>query len=719
MNSYQHFMNRKVVLFSGSIILLLGIGLLLRSVIPSPKFPAASTPTTITLLPTNTITLPTRTNTPVVITPTATTALPQPTSAESILPPEFLARLNFGEIVEFALSPLRDKLVVASVSHICLFKTDGYELSWCSLAIPRVEMEEIEITSTEPRVRGLAFRPDGRQIAITLWNGYLVILDAEDGEQVNLIQTKRWIYNIAWSPGGRQIMIHSSQNGLEVWDALSGEVVQQIEIDPDNLLTVAWSADGAVFATADKEDVITFWDSDTYQSTGTLAVEITGWIASMAWSPEKTRIYAGIATPVPCEENCDPNEPGYQGWVASWFVESGQLASKVSVGEMISNLTVSPNGNWVAAGGGLFGSFIVLEGQSSKVEVKLSHTQADRGVGWLDNDHALYLPSPNHIDGQSISEWDVRFSERNEIFLPGFETIHSMAWMPDGERLVTNSAGGTISFWQAHSGQRLEQFKLSFGDLPVTKFSPTWMSPVKPWLAVSVNDSLAIVDLDTRQVVRWLDHAEIAPAVRVVDFAWSLDGSKLAGRIGYLDRGGLVLAVWDVSSGEILYQAPNDYDDVHAFLFSSDGRQLALSKTVRDPEFREFLAILDIQTGKEIQSLDTITGALWMYWLTDDQVAFDGCSKTQIWDLPRGRLVDTNLPARYPAVRPDGELAAYACPGGGISLWGFPNGTEVACLLAQSDHFGYRSMAFSPDGSLLASLTDGSSLILWDVSSDP
>lgn len=600
MDTNQYLMNRKVILFLGSILLLLGIGLglLLRSVIPSPKFPVASTPPTITPLPTNTIALPTGTNTPIVISPTATTAPPQPTSAESVLPPEFLARLNFGEIVEFALSPLRDKLVVASVSHTCLSKTDGYELSWCRLTIPRVEMEEIEITSTEPRVRGLAFRPDGRQIAITLWNGYLVILDAEDGEQVNLIQTKRWIYNIAWSPSGRQIMIHSSQNGLEVWDALSGEVVQQIEIDPNDLLTVAWSADGAVFATADKENEITFWDSDTYQSTGRFAVEIIGWIASMAWSPDKTRIYAGIATPMPCEENCDPNEPEYKGWVASWFVESGHLASKVSVGEIISNLSVSPDGNWVAAGGGLFGSFIILEGQSNKIEVKSSYTQADRGVSWLDNDHALYLPSPNHIDGQSISEWDVRFSEHIEIILPGFETINSMAWMPDGERLVTNSAGGTISFWQAHSGQRLEQFELSFGDLPVTKFNQTWMSPVKPWLAAGVNDSLAIVDLDTRRVVRWLDHAEIAPGVRVVDFAWSPDGSKIAGRVGYLDRVGLVLAVWEASTGEVLYRAPNDYDDVHAFVFSPDGRRLALSKTVRDPEYREFLAILDIRPGK-------------------------------------------------------------------------------------------------------------------------
>ena len=723
MDTSQFPTNRKYTFFAGGFLLLLGfgLGLLLRGLFPT-QIPASSpTPSSaVGLLQTNTPTVLPATNTPTVITPTATASLPQPTPAESSLPAEFLARLTLGEIEAFALSPQLDRLIVASASHTCLFTTEGYERIWCRLSIPQIQMADLDMGSLDPRIRGLAFRPDGGQVAITLWNGYLVFLDTTDGEQVNIIPTGRWIYSLVWSLDGKHIITHSNKGGIEVWDSSSGEVLQQLAIDPESLRAMAWSADGTVFATADKENVITFWDAEKYEPTGKLAVQTTGWIRSMAWSPDKSKIYAGIATPMPCEENCDPNDPEYKGWVASWFVESGQLASKTSVGDIIKTLSISPDGKWVVVGGELLGSFIVLDGASSRIHAKLTGTNADKSLGWLDNNRALFLPDPGHVDAMSLSEWDVRWSEHTEVYLPGYENIRSMAWLPKGDRILTNSAGGTLSFWQPRTGKRLDQFQLSFGDLPITEFGPTWISPVDPRLAVGTKDSLAIVDLETRLVLKWLDHEQIAPRVRVWDFVWSPDGSKIAGLVGYLDRSGLTAAVWDPVTGELLFKAPpEDHPDIIALSFSPDGRRLVLSKDTGYPEYKHLLAVVEINSGEEIQSLESETNVFWVYWFSPDRIAFDGCDKTLVWDLAQGIQIESTLPSRYPAVRSDGKLAAFPCPGEGISVWGFPNGKEVGCLLGQSDKFGYRSLFFSPDGALLASLGEGGSLIVWDTSEFP
>ncbi len=742
MDTSQFRRNWKAAFFAGGALLLLGLGLglLLRGLLPTqvpashaippspvglPQthtptiLPATNTPA-IELVQTDTPTILPATRTPTVVNWTPTASLPQPTPAESSLPREFLARLTLGKIEAFALSPQLDRLIVASASHTCLFATENYERIWCRLSIPQIQMEELGIGSLEPRIRGLAFRPDGEQVAITLWNGYLVLLDTTDGETVKIIPTGRWIYNLAWSPDGKRILIHSNQGGIEVWNASSGEVLLKLDIDPESLLSAAWSADGTVFATADNEDVITFWDAETYLPTGKLAVQTPGWINAMAWSPDKSKLYAAIATPMPCEENCDPNDPEYKGWVASWFVKNGQLASKTAVGDIIKTLSVSPDGKWVAAGGELSGSFIVLGGTSSGIYAKLTDTRAANSLGWLDINRALFLPNPKHVDAMSISEWDARRSEHAEVFLPGYEAIRSMAWLPGGDRILTNSAGGTLSFWQPRTGQRLAQFQLSFGDGPITEFGPTWISPVDPWLAIGAKDSLAIVDLETRQVLKWLNHEQIAPRVRVWDFVWSQDGSKVAGLVGFVDRSGLTAAVWDSGTGELLFKAPEEnHAEFNALSFSPDGERLVISKNVLYPKYTHSLAVVEIETGIEIQSLDSETQVAWVYWFGPNRIAFDGCDKTLIWDLAQGIQMATSLPSRCPAIRSDGNLAAFPCLGEGISLWGFPNGQEVGCLQGQSDKFGYRSLFFSPDGALLASLGSGGSLIVWDMSEYP
>lgn len=721
MKSFPLKITHKLGLLAAGILLLLSPACAQKALTPS-RMPGLATeslqPPIETMVPlTATNPLLQASPSPTINLPTATAELPQPTPADSPLPSEFRARLNLGEIEAFALSPQGDRLVTTGASHTCLFTIGSYQRIWCSLTIPRVEMVTQENAGSDKRVRRMAFRNDGGQIALALWNGYIVILDAANGERVNLIQTQRTdIHNLIWSSDGKQIMVMSMKGGIEVWDASSGEFVRQLDIDPESLIDAAWSADGNVFATANRDGIITFWDADRYQPTGTLDIQMPGSVSSMAWSPDKSMIYAGISTDYPCRENCDPKDPGYKSWVAAWNVTSGSLVLRSSAGDAITTLAVSPDGQWVAAGGGIFGAFEVLDGFTGNIHVKLIDTHAQNGVGWLDDNHVLYLPNPKHIDAMSISQWDMDREEPTEILLPGYETISSMAWLPDGERLVTNSAGGTISFWQARTGQRLEQYQLLVGSLPLSKFGPTWISPVEARLAVGAEGSLAIIDLEKRQVLTWLDHEDIAAKIYVVELIWSRDGRMLAALVGDAAHARrLTVAVWDVRTGERVLTIPEDnLVDINTLSLSPDGKRLVLSQTLRESELKQRLVVWELDSGKEVQSLDIPCPTFKINWFAQDQIAFVCYVKTHIWDLVEGKQWESTGPTGYAEISPGGNLAVTSSAWEGIKLWDFRTGEELALLQAQSDWF--RSFAFSREGSLLASLNDHGGVITWDVS---
>jgi WD40 repeat protein len=116
------------------------------------------------------------------------------------------------------------------------------------------------------------------------------------------------------------------------------------------------------------------------------------------------------------------------------------------------------------------------------------------------------------------------------ILLPGFEKLYSLAWLPEGKRLVTNSAGGTISMWEVATGQRLEQFQITLGGVSLTNFSSASISPVYGTPAIPAQGSVAAINLETGQVIQVMEYDVTRPETHAAITSWSGDGKKLAGR---------------------------------------------------------------------------------------------------------------------------------------------------------------------------------------------
>jgi WD40 repeat protein len=207
----------------------------------------------------------------------------------------------------------------------------------------------------------------------------------------------------------------------------------------------------------------------------------------------------------------------------------------------------------------------------------------------------------------------------------------------------------------------------------------------------------------------------------VYSVAFSPDGRLLAS--GSADK---TIKLWDVATGREVRTLTGHIDDVNSVAFSPDGRLLAsgsADKTIK---------LWDVASGREVRTLFGHTGDVnSVAFSPDGRLLASGSDDwtIKLWDVATGSLVRTLTGHTWAvdsvAFSPDGRLLASGscgryesgrgCSQGEIKLWEVATGREVRTLTGHTDWV--RSVAFSPDGRLLASGSRDATIKLWDVAS--
>jgi WD40 repeat protein len=89
----------------------------------------------------------------------------------------------------------------------------------------------------------------------------------------------------------------------------------------------------------------------------------------------------------------------------------------------------------------------------------------------------------------------------------------------------------------------------------------------------------------------------------------------------------------------------------------------------------------------------------------------------RVWDISAGRPVGVPLPSYHIltglALSPDGKTLAAA--GSGVQLWQTATGQRIGAALPAAGRGRYRAVAFSPDGTMLATLGADGTARIWNV----
>lgn len=288
--------------------------------------------------------------------------------------------------------------------------------------------------------------------------------------------------------------------------------------------------------------------------------------------------------------------------------------------------------------------------------------------------------------------------------------VRSVTFDPRGQYLF--SAGRELKFWDinARPGRLVSDLE-TLGATEITKVA---LTPNGKLLACAFeyDGSIKLWDVSLRRKVQELYLYDDEKPLPDCTLAFSSDGKFLAG------RGGDVLKVWDVSSGraKALWRKVEEYADLfYSIAFSPDSTILATG--FKNEIELWYLPPKNYIRKLKIDSADSSRFSSQIFSLTFSAdglliVSGNDGGDIHVWSVPAQRMVRT-LPGdttiRSVAIRPDGTLLASG--GVGIKLWKLPTGEPIGVLDGQPG--GIHCVAFSPDGQMLASSSQDSTINLW------
>jgi WD40 repeat protein len=206
--------------------------------------------------------------------------------------------------------------------------------------------------------------------------------------------------------------------------------------------------------------------------------------------------------------------------------------------------------------------------------------------------------------------------------------------------------------------------------------------------------------------------AKSEPAA-VSALAFSPDGKKLAGSINPK------VTVWDVESGKELATLEETAPGVSPLAFSADGQSIAggLGNSVR---------IWDAATGKVRKTLEGHAAGITGVGFSADGKTLVSTAATYtfrttivelwVWDVEAGKKLAVINPKQFVITRlstaPDRRTFATGSLDNSVNVWSFSGGKNIANL-----HHGglVISLAYSPDGKILAVADAEPNVTLWDT----
>jgi RNA polymerase sigma factor (sigma-70 family) len=312
------------------------------------------------------------------------------------------------------------------------------------------------------------------------------------------------------------------------------------------------------------------------------------------------------------------------------------------------------------------------------------------------------------------------------------DNIFELFFTPDGKRLVSADRDGA-HLWDAASGRKIRwlgrRFQTSLRSLSLPADGKTMV------LAEHHSGTIQILDLADGKLLRQFkngpDHDD-----RFCAAIFSPDGKLLASNAGKSIR------LWNSETGKQIRQWRVDTGTIHRILFTPDGKTLISACDDRTIRF------WDTSTGKEARRIADHPGpAIGLALSPDGKIlASQGSTKREsnlpnggrgiiwladnkvhLWDAATGKKL-RHLEALGPSpivnqlagfhpntiyhfrFAPDGKTLVTAGADLTVRFWDVSSGKE----LRRWENHWVNSLAFSPDGKVLATGVEGS-IRLWDA----
>src|SRR5579883_1950949 len=587
----------------------------------------------------------------------------------------------------------------------------------------------------------VAISRNGKLLAAGCRDGSIILWDINANREVRRIEAHMkpdpnrqgplGTLLLQFTPDGGRLASVGADNALRLWDTATGKAIPGVGGHFYSVGRFALSPDGKTLACIVEEKGIwevRQWDIAIGREGKRLARKTTGQIAEVAFSPNGKLLAVGE-----CGKNWDTPCP-----IQLWDMDGAKEVRTLRGLKGWASFAFSPDGKSLIAAGSLERTVYVWDANTGKELRRL------RGDPWTPINGFLMCADgktlvSNYQSEHSLRVWDLVSGK--EVLSSGDAVcpVVSVSFSPDGRLMATGSYDGVIRLWDVAEKKVMWRFRQDPSWLASVQFSPdgrklaaaglhetkildaasgktlqrikgtkdryaticslVWSSDGKVlagWLREQRR--LCLWDAGTGAELRRLDCGETS----INALAFSPDSKTLAAAGGTFGRGNCLL-LWETATGR-LWRSLVPRHTLHGVVFSPDGRMLAASgrrsQLAGDSLEDREITVWEVASGRQRLTLKADEGVTDLAFSPDGRLLAGACNKTYTYTHIRGDgcvdVLEQGKPKR-PSVR----------------LWDVFAEKELAPL---GGHQGaITSLAFSPDGKLLATGSNDTTVLLWDA----
>jgi WD40 repeat protein len=535
--------------------------------------------------------------------------------------------------------------------------------------------------------RWLAWNPDGRRLAATgRVEPELVVWDTVDRTRVLTLGGRSRGYTdelvgFAWSRDGRRLALATFDRRIEIWDASSGAKLLTLAGHPKDAgqsaywrMLLAWSPDDKQVLSCGYAET-RVWDVASGRELRTLACNAIG------CSPDFTRVSDSLFV---------------------YDFASGH--PRFNFESSVFSLAWSANGRRLATGA--TNKTKILDAETGKVILTLAG-RPNQALAWRPDGERLAAG----LDQVTI--WDTTARNKELTLANPRGELVSVAWSPDGRRIAggatsyipPNALTGTVDVWDSESGDVVKSLEwpaspeASAGPIGVPSIRVAWSPDGARLASIDASGTVKIWSTTNWQPVSGL--AQLPPnrggAAAEGRLDWSLDGKWLAAASGWT-----TLKIWESETGrEVFHYGEPGKFGIQLVGWSKKSGELSFATQTETKSWNPASGRLRVVGGSERSRL---------YFSPDEQAVAipDGAEITVLkvrmlsrWLSPPHILRGHTDYVIDLAWSPDGRRLVSSSQDGTAKIWDVSSGLELLTF-GGTETIPYRAVAFSPDGYRLA-----------------